>query len=60
MSYAFIGFGKIDRPLAHDLARSNIDVTFASRRPPEELASIAWVYLVAANTNGHLVAVQKR
>jgi NAD(P)-dependent dehydrogenase (short-subunit alcohol dehydrogenase family) len=41
---------------AHDFARNNIDVTVASRRPPEELASIVWVYPVATNTKGHLVA----
>ena len=38
MSYAIIGFGKIGQALAHAFARKNIDVTVASRRPPEELA----------------------
>jgi predicted dinucleotide-binding enzyme len=38
MSYAIIGFGKIGQALAHAFARKNIDVTIASRRPPEALA----------------------
>jgi hypothetical protein len=38
MSYAIVGFGKIGQALAHAFARNNIDVTVASRRPPEELA----------------------
>jgi 8-hydroxy-5-deazaflavin:NADPH oxidoreductase len=38
MSYAIVGFGKIGQALAHAFARRNIDVTVASRRPPEELA----------------------
>jgi predicted dinucleotide-binding enzyme len=38
MSYAIAGFGKIGQALAHAFARNNIDVTVASRRPPEELA----------------------
>jgi 8-hydroxy-5-deazaflavin:NADPH oxidoreductase len=33
-----IGFGKIGQALAHAFARKNIDVTVASRRPPEALA----------------------
>lgn len=37
MSYAIIGFGKIGQALAHAFARRNIDVTVASRRPPEVL-----------------------
>src|ERR1700747_755093 len=37
-SYAIIGFGKIGQALAHAFARKNIDVTVASRRPPEALA----------------------
>lgn len=37
MSYAIIGFGKIGQALA----RNNINVTVASRRPPEELATQA-------------------
>src|SRR3954466_3004189 len=38
MSYTIIGFGKIGQALAHAFARKNIDVTVASRRPPEALA----------------------
>jgi hypothetical protein len=38
MSYAIIGFGKIGQALARAFARKNIDVTVASRRPPEALA----------------------
>src|ERR1035438_10638837 len=38
MSYAIVGFGKIGQALAHAFARKNINVTVASRRPPEELA----------------------
>ncbi len=38
MSYAIVGFGKIGQALAHAFARSNINVTVASRRSPEELA----------------------
>jgi len=38
MTYAIIGFGKIGQALAHAFARKNINVTVASRRPPEELA----------------------
>src|ERR1035437_10428782 len=34
MSYAIVGFGKIGQALA----RKNIDVTIASRRPPDALA----------------------
>ena len=41
MSYAIIGFGKIGQALAHAFARRNIDVTVASRRSPEELATQA-------------------
>jgi predicted dinucleotide-binding enzyme len=41
MSYAIVGFGKIGQALAHAFARQNIDVTVASRRPPEELAPLA-------------------
>ena len=37
MSYAIVGFGKIDQALAHTFARKNIDVAVASRRPPKEL-----------------------
>ena len=38
MNYAIVGFGKIGQALAHAFARKNIDVTVASRRPPEALA----------------------
>ncbi|WP_026595782.1 NADPH-dependent F420 reductase [Methyloferula stellata] len=43
MSYAIIGFGKIGQALAHAFARKNIDVSVASRRPPEALAPQARV-----------------
>ena len=38
MSYAIAGFGKIGQALAHAFARKNVDVTVASRRPPDALA----------------------
>jgi NAD(P)-dependent dehydrogenase (short-subunit alcohol dehydrogenase family) len=38
VSYAIVGFGKIGQALAHAFARKNINVTVASRRPPEALA----------------------
>ena len=38
MSYAIIGFGSIGQALARAFARQNIEVTVASRRPPEALA----------------------
>jgi predicted dinucleotide-binding enzyme len=38
MSYAIVGFGKVGQALAHAFARKGIDVTVASRRPPEALA----------------------
>src|ERR1700680_3820741 len=38
MSYAIVGFGKIGQALAHAFARKSIEVTVASRRPPEALA----------------------
>nr|WP_274612784.1 NADPH-dependent F420 reductase [Bradyrhizobium brasilense] len=38
MSYAIVGFGKVGQALAYAFARKNIDVTVASRRPPEALA----------------------
>jgi predicted dinucleotide-binding enzyme len=41
MNYAIIGFGKIGQALARAFARKNIDVTVASRRPAEALASQA-------------------
>lgn len=37
MSYAIIGFGAIGQALARAFARSNIEVTVASRRPSEAL-----------------------
>src|SRR3546814_4136172 len=37
MSYAIIGFGSIGQALAGAFARNNIEVTVASRRPPEAL-----------------------
>jgi len=37
MSYSILGLGKIGQALAHAFARKNIDVTVASRRPPEAL-----------------------
>jgi predicted dinucleotide-binding enzyme len=42
MSYAIIGFGSVGQALARAFARKNIDVTVASRRPPEALAPQAW------------------
>ena len=41
MTYAIVGFGAVGQALAHAFARKNIDVTVASRRPPEALASQA-------------------
>ncbi len=38
MNYAIIGFGPVGQALAHAFARKNIEVTVASRRPPEALA----------------------
>jgi predicted dinucleotide-binding enzyme len=38
MSYAIIGFGSVGQALAHAFARRGIEVTVASRRPPEALA----------------------
>jgi hypothetical protein len=38
MSYAIVGFGALGQALARAFARKNIDVTVASRRPPEALA----------------------
>ena len=38
MSYAIVGFGQIGQALSHAFARKNIEVTVASRRPPEALA----------------------
>src|SRR6266852_102763 len=38
MSYAIVGFGKIGQALALAFARKNVDVTVASRRPPEALS----------------------
>lgn len=41
MTAAIIGFGKIGQALAHAFARRNIDVTVASRLPPEAWAQQA-------------------
>ena len=38
MSTAIVGFGRIGQALAHAFARKDLDVTVASRRPPEALA----------------------
>src|SRR5258708_7293684 len=38
MSYAIVGFGAVGQALARAFARKNIDVTVASRRPPNALA----------------------
>jgi predicted dinucleotide-binding enzyme len=38
MSYAIVGFGEIGHALAQAFARKGIEVTVASRRPPEVLA----------------------
>jgi predicted dinucleotide-binding enzyme len=38
MSCAIVGFGKIGQAIAHAFARKSIEVTVASRRPPEALA----------------------
>ena len=38
MSYAIVGFGEIGHALAQAFARNGIEVTVASRRPPEVLA----------------------
>jgi predicted dinucleotide-binding enzyme len=38
MSYAILGFGAVGQALAHAFARRSIDVTVASRHPPEALA----------------------
>lgn len=38
MSYAIVGFGKIGQALARAFARKNIEVTVASRRPPDSFA----------------------
>lgn len=41
MSYSIIGFGSVGQALACAFARQNIEVTVASRRAPEALASQA-------------------
>lgn len=41
MSYAIIGFGEIGQTLARAFARSGIDVSVATTRDPESLASAA-------------------
>src|SRR6202166_353980 len=59
MSYAIVGFGKIGHALAHAFARKNIDVTVASRRPPEALAPqdpAIGSTVVAQSLRGALVA----
>jgi 8-hydroxy-5-deazaflavin:NADPH oxidoreductase len=38
MTYAIVGFGAVGQALARAFARKNIDVTVASRQPPEALA----------------------
>ena len=38
MSCAIVGFGKIGQAITHAFARKSIEVTVASRRPPEALA----------------------
>ncbi|MGB6353562.1 MAG: NAD(P)-binding domain-containing protein [Steroidobacteraceae bacterium] len=38
MSYAIIGFGAVGQALARAFSRKNIEVSVASRRPPEALA----------------------
>ncbi|TIV67957.1 MAG: NADP oxidoreductase coenzyme, partial [Mesorhizobium sp.] len=38
MTYAIVGFGKIGQALARAFARKDLNVTVASRRPPEALA----------------------
>ena len=43
MSYAIIGFGSIGQALARAFARNNIEVTVASRRPPEALLPQAFL-----------------
>jgi 8-hydroxy-5-deazaflavin:NADPH oxidoreductase len=40
MGYSIIGFGKIGQALAQAFARKGIDVTVASRRPPDALAPL--------------------
>ena len=41
MSYAIVGFGAVGQALARAFARKDVDVTVASRRPPEALAAQA-------------------
>lgn len=41
MSYAIIGFGEVGQTLARAFARSGIDVSVATTRPPESFASAA-------------------
>ncbi|TDN62188.1 hypothetical protein B0G77_5727 [Paraburkholderia sp. BL10I2N1] len=41
MSYSIIGFGAVGQALARAFARKNIDVSVASRRPPEALTQQA-------------------
>ena len=41
MSYAIIGTGKVGQAIAKAFARKGMEVAFASRRSPEELAPVA-------------------
>src|SRR4051812_4437436 len=41
MNYAIIGFGKIGQAIAKSFARSGIEVSVATTRPPESFASAA-------------------
>jgi 8-hydroxy-5-deazaflavin:NADPH oxidoreductase len=41
MSYSIIGFGAVGQALARAFARKNIEVTAASRRPPDALVQQA-------------------
>ena len=38
MSYAIVGFGSAGQALARAFARKNIEVSVATRRPPEAIA----------------------
>ena len=41
MTYAIVGFGKVSQAVDRAFARKGIEVSVASRRPPEELALAA-------------------
>ena len=56
MSYAIVGFGKIGQALARAFARKNIDVTVASRRPPEAQARAIGPTVVAKSLRDALEA----